>query len=342
MILRTNIALLLGTSLIAAGQLVPRIKPPKKEKVPETQTLPLPPEPPAAVVAETGKLAFHVSPLSAKGLLTQQVHDALKALDRVNNGGTFVKLRAFVAGTGDMRRVAAIVSEEFSDRKIPLPAITTVQAGALPMEGAQVVIEAVSVEKKTVNPNGLLLVSGPLAQLTNAAKAQDAVMLQVTCYVGDLNNADAVRAAVAAAFPGAAANFIQLTRLAVEPETACEGIGRPAKPGKTPVEFGDTFVRVNTPKLVFTGIQMAFQDRDEDLRLAYGRMGKVLESVHASYAQSVALNVYALNSAVGGKMAALSREFLGASGHPAGTTRIVEGLPSLDASVGFELVAAGP
>ena len=137
MILRRNIALFLGISLVAAGQVWAqsrplRIKPPKKEKEPETQTLPLPPEPPAAVIAETEKLVFHVSPLSAKGLLTQQVHDALKALDRANGGATFMKLRAFVAGTGDMRRVAAIVAEEFSDKKVPLPAVTTVQVGALP------------------------------------------------------------------------------------------------------------------------------------------------------------------------------------------------------------------
>src|SRR5678809_1419918 len=154
-ILGRNIALLLIPGLMAAvvarAQLAPRIKPPKKEKELETQTLPLPPEPPAAVIAETAKLAFHVSPLSAKGLLTQQVRDALKALDRANGGATFVKLRAFVAGTGDMRRVATIVAEDFSDKKMPLPAVTTIQVGALPMDGAQVVIESIDAGKKVVN-----------------------------------------------------------------------------------------------------------------------------------------------------------------------------------------------
>src|SRR5258705_11193964 len=102
--MRWNIALLLSVSVVVSAQLPPpRIKPPKKEKELETQTLPLPPEPPSAVIAETGKLTFHVSPLSAKGLLTQQVRDALKALDRANNGGTFVELRGFVRGHGDMR-----------------------------------------------------------------------------------------------------------------------------------------------------------------------------------------------------------------------------------------------
>ena len=54
-------------------------------------------DPPGAVFAETDRLVFHVSPLSNKGLLSQQVRDALKALLRDTHGATIVKLRAFVA-----------------------------------------------------------------------------------------------------------------------------------------------------------------------------------------------------------------------------------------------------
>src|ERR1700681_2084024 len=76
-------------------------KPRKNEdKEPVTQVLPLLPDPPPAVAAETARLVFHVSPLSAKGLLSQQLRDALKALDHDNRGAQIVKLRAFVAGTG--------------------------------------------------------------------------------------------------------------------------------------------------------------------------------------------------------------------------------------------------
>jgi enamine deaminase RidA (YjgF/YER057c/UK114 family) len=336
--MRRNIALLLGLSLIVSGQVwaqvvTTRIKPPKKEKEPETQTLPLPPEPPSAVIAETGKLAFHVSPLSDKGLLTQQVHDALKALDRASGGATFVKLRAFVAGTGDMRRVATVVAEDFSNKKMPLPAVTTIQVGALPLEGAQVVIESISTQKsdkRPLNPNGLAFFSAqPAPELAAAAKAQDAVMVQVTCFVGDLNQVDGARAAVASAFPGAAANFVQLTRLAVEPGVSCEGVGRLQKPGRSPA------------KLVFTGIQMAFGDQDQALRLAYGRLGKVLGTMKAGYAGTLVMSVYSLSQSVAGKAAALAPEFLGGA-HPVGSTQIVEGLPSLDATVAIELVAAGP
>jgi enamine deaminase RidA (YjgF/YER057c/UK114 family) len=327
-ILSRNIVLLLGAGFIAASvstaQLTPRIKPPKKEKELETQTLPLPPEPPSAVIAETGKLTFHVSPLSAKGLLTQQVRDALKALDRANSGGTFVKLRAFVAGTGDMRRVAAIVAEDFSEKKMLLPAVTTIQVGALPMEGAQVVIESISTDKKTVNPSGLMFFSAsPPANLAAAAKAQQADLVQVTCFVADAR-------APMTQFPGAAVNLVQPTRgLAIETETSCEGVGRLQKPGKSPA------------KLVFTGIQMAFGDQEQALRLAYGRLGRALETVKARYADSLVMNVYSLNRNTAEKAAALAPEFLG-SKVPIFTTRVVEGLPSLDATVAIELVASGP
>jgi enamine deaminase RidA (YjgF/YER057c/UK114 family) len=339
LIMRWNFALLLCAAFLAAGiaagqDASRRIKPPKKEKEPETQALPLPPEPPTAVIAETGKLAFHVSPLSGKGLLTQQVHDALKALDRANGGATFVKLRAFVAGTGDMRRVAAIVAEELSAKKMPLPAVTTVQVGALPLEGAQVVIESISQEKndkKTLNPNGLAFLSAQRpAELAAAGKAQDAVMVQITCFLGDLAQVENARAEVAAAFPGASSNFVQPTRLAVEPGISCEGVGRLQRPGRSPA------------RLVFTGAQMAFGDQEQALRLAYGRLGRALESMKASYAGALTMSVYSLSQPMADRAVTLSSQFLGPSARLAESTRIVEGLPSLDATVAIELVAAGP
>jgi enamine deaminase RidA (YjgF/YER057c/UK114 family) len=86
---------------------------------------------------------------------------------------------------------------------------------------------------------------------------------------------------------------------------------------------------------------MAFQDRDQDLRLAYGRLGRALETMKAAFPSTLMLDVYSPNPATAQKAAALAREFLG-SASPAESTLIVEGLPSLDATVAIELVAAGP
>src|SRR4051794_8179011 len=100
----------------------------KKKKEDETQVLQLPKDPPTALIVETRRLAFQVTPLSAKGLLSQQTRDALKYLLHTSNG-TVVKIRAFVAGSGDMRRVRELVSETFTDHKLPLPVLSVVQVG---------------------------------------------------------------------------------------------------------------------------------------------------------------------------------------------------------------------
>src|SRR5215831_17045414 len=75
----------------------------KKEE--QTQTLQVPKDLPGAVVGDTRRLTFRVTPLSSKGLLSQQIRDALKAVGRDSGGETVLKIRAFVAGSGDLRRV---------------------------------------------------------------------------------------------------------------------------------------------------------------------------------------------------------------------------------------------
>jgi hypothetical protein len=132
----------------------------KKEEPEITQVLEVPKDPPSAVIVQTERLVFHVSPLSAKGLLSQQIRDGIKALWSANHGAQIVKIRAFVAGSGDMRRVPAIVSEMFTEKRLALPAVSVVQVGGLPLDGAQVVLESIAMEKKVGNPNGIAFVAG--------------------------------------------------------------------------------------------------------------------------------------------------------------------------------------
>jgi enamine deaminase RidA (YjgF/YER057c/UK114 family) len=341
----------------AAGQepKQPRVvKKKNQDKEPVNQTLPLLKDPPGAVSAETGRLVFHVSPLSDRGLLSQQIRDALKAMMQMNHGATIVKLRAFVAGTGDMRRVQSLVSEVFTEKKLPLPALSTVQVGALDLEGAQVVLESASTldknDKKPANPNGLAFFSGqraddgPAAVARLEAEAKTARvapedMLRLTCFLRSIEDSKAARAAAARAFPGAVANFVQALRLGTEKAAVCEAVGRRSQPGGV-IEFAAASVMVNSPKLLFSGIQMAFLDQEADLRLAFERLGKVMEPLGAGYKDVVFLNVYPLTRAVEQKMEVLQSQFIPSEVHPAGMTELVEGLPSLDATVAVEVVAA--
>src|SRR4051812_45880174 len=109
-----NIATL---AAVACGLLLsPAAAQKKKKEI--TQVLQLPKDLPATAIGETRRLTFHVTPLSAKGLLSAQVRDALRALMRETGGNSVIHIRAFVAGSGDLRRVRDLVSETFTDRKL--------------------------------------------------------------------------------------------------------------------------------------------------------------------------------------------------------------------------------
>ncbi len=308
----------------------------KKTEEPVTQTLPVLKDPPSAISAETDRLVFHVSPLSSKGLLSQQVRDALKALVHDTRGATIVKLRAFVAGSGDMRRVSTIVSETFTERKLPLPALSTVEVGALPLEGAQVVIESISVDKKAANPHGLAFYSAqPIKQLRPVPG-----VLRATCFLSSLDDLAKVTSTLAAAYPGGVVNFVQSQRLGFEPLDVCEAVARLSGEPARPVSIEKDAALVNAPKIVLTGTQMAFRDTDADLRLAFDRLRKALESMGVDYRDVFWASAYPLTRPLEEKVRAMQKEFFDKSNPPAGTILLFEGLPSLDATMAIDVMAA--
>jgi enamine deaminase RidA (YjgF/YER057c/UK114 family) len=308
----------------------------KKTDEPVTQTLPVLKDPPSAISAETAHLVFHVSPLSNKGLLSQQVRDALKALLRDTHGAAIVKLRAFVAGSGDMRRIPTIVSETFADHKLALPAVSTIEVGALPLEGAQVVIESIAVDRKNVNPNGLGFYSAqPVKQLRPLAGA-----VHATCFLSSLDDLAKVKSTVLAAFSGAVVNFVQAQRLGFEALDVCEAVARLDAPPAQPMVFEPGVVLINTPKIVLTGTQMAFRDTDADLRLAFERLRKALEPLGVSYKDVFWSSAYPLTRPVEEKVRAMQQEFFDHAKPPAATMLLFEGLPSLDATMAMDVIAA--
>jgi enamine deaminase RidA (YjgF/YER057c/UK114 family) len=337
-------------AISASAQPEPKMRKKKKneDKEPVTQTLPLLPEPPLTVVAETERLTFQVSPLSNKGLLTQQSRDALKALMQANHGAPIVRLRAFVAGSGDMRRVQQIVSEAFFEKKFALPALTTVQVGALPLVGAQIVMEAVSEDKRVQNPEGLVFYPGTrapdiqaaIAQLRSAVESsgvRPAGMLNVTCLAASLDDQEAAHAALSAAFPGAALNLMEAQRLPADRSASCEGAGRMEQ--AKPLPPSAKAAVVHTPKIVFSGIQMAFGHDDADLRLAFERLNKALSSL-IPQGGILAARFYIMDRSLDSKLPRLAGELFHRDA-VAWATYEIEGLPSLDASFGMDVIAQG-
>jgi enamine deaminase RidA (YjgF/YER057c/UK114 family) len=361
---RTPIALIcvLLPALTLVGQEERKVKKTVDSKEPVTQTLPLLKDPPPAIASETGALVFHVSALSSKGLLSQQVRDALKNLFNENHGAQIVKLRAFVAGSGDLRRVQTLVSEIFTEHKLNLPVLSTIQAGALPAEGVQVVIESIAAERKTVNPNGLAFFSGQqakdvrasLTQLQNAVSAvgvDPKAVLRVTCFLSTLDDVKRARELTGAAFPGAAANFVQPQRVALQPLAECEAVGRPDRAPAQPVTLVNPasltrnpnysqIAMINAPKIIFSGTQMAFGSQPADLRLAFDRLGKALEPLGVGFHDVFWSGVYPLTGPVADQVRALRFDYYDRQRPPASTFLTFEGLPSLDAAVAVEVIAA--
>jgi enamine deaminase RidA (YjgF/YER057c/UK114 family) len=366
--LMVGLAALIAVALLSGAA---RKKKKKQDEEPPTQTLEIPKDPPSAITAEASRLSFHTAPLSAKGLLSQQVRDSLKSLQRVTGGAQVVKLRAFVAGSGDQRRVQAIVSETFTERKLPLPALSVIQVGALPMEGAQVLMEAVAVEKKPVNPNGLAFVSGQQVQreqvLTDVAPLADeslgrlhaalkalrlepAAVLRTTCFASALNDVNKVRERIGTQFPRAAITIVQLLRAPGRGLVECEAVARLNSAPSKPLEFVNPpgvpsspnysqVALVGPGKLAITGTQLAFHAEDNDVRLAFERLKKALEQTGATMSNVAMSSVYPLSQPIADKVRKLRFEFLDPKRPPASTLLIFEGLPSLDASFAIEVVA---
>jgi enamine deaminase RidA (YjgF/YER057c/UK114 family) len=344
----------------------------KKRAEPEiTQTLELPKELPAVVVAESQRLVSQVSPLSARGLLSQQVRDGLRVLLQQAHGAQIVKLRGFVAGSGDIRRVPAIVSEVFVERRLALPALSVVRVGALPLEGAQVLLEAVAVEKKAVNPHGLAFISpqagvseqplapaAPLAEQSvsrlrvalRALHLEPGDVLRATCFLTSLDDFDAVRGRVAAAFPGAALSFAQGQRVLGRSSVQCEAVARLRQapeealrllnPAELPKRPGVSQIAVVGPvRLALTGTQLAFGLTEADARLAFQRLGKTLEQAGAGFSEAAVWNIYPLSGYFAELSAKVGAEFCDAARPPAGAIVPVEGLASMDAAFALDAVA---
>jgi enamine deaminase RidA (YjgF/YER057c/UK114 family) len=344
----------------------------KKKKEDITQTLQLPKELPNAVTGETRRLTFYVTPPSAKGLLSQQIRDALKALAHEAGSDTVLKIRAFVAGSGDLRRVRDLVSEVFTDRRQPLPALSLIQTGGLPLEGAQVVLEAIAAGKKAVNPEGLAFVSAqvavsgnpldPVAPLTarslaslrqavRAAGSEPADVVRITCFLSSLEKLAASRQLVVAEYPRAALNFVQTQRAPIQGLAACEAVARlrgragtglhllnpeglPPEPGQSQIAL------VASPHVVFTGTQVSFGYEEKDARLALGRLNKALEQSGVSTRDVAYAHYYPLSSGIAAQVRKVRSELFEAAHPPAGTLLLFEGLPSMDAGFAVDVVAA--
>jgi len=255
-----------------------------------------------------------------------------------------------------MRRIGEITGELWTDRHTPLPALSVVQTGGLPLEGAQVIIESIAEAHRAVNPNGVAFLAGQpggnleqsLGKLEGAlqqAGMDDAAMLHVTCFVRSLDeNGDAQRL-MSRRFPNAVLNYVQMQREYVLPVAECEGVAR-ASESAAPVKFMlptapgySQVVIVSAPKLVFSSTQLAFGTQEGDVRLAFERLSKSIMPLNARLDTVAMSHIYLISRGLTDMLRVVRSEFYSTTSPPASTLLAIEGLPSLDASLGVDVVA---
>jgi enamine deaminase RidA (YjgF/YER057c/UK114 family) len=347
--MRQFLALTLSALILSASQ-----NPARKYQEPKPQVLPLPAELPMALTADTETLDFHISPLLHNGGLSAQIRQSLNNLINDTRGETIVKLRAFVAGTGDARRVQSEAVTIFTEHKLPLPVLSIIQVGGLAGDAAQIVIEAVVATRKILNPSGLAFITGQygrnfadaLDHLKNSAALAGVMpdrMLTATCFTSALNDYTARHAAIQADFPKAEINIMQALRDPATDATMCESIGQLSQPAAGEVVRLDKAhaTLVNAKHLVFTGLQLCFgsflddaQEANQRLRrAANGAGGNIQGDAFANAA--IQIDAFSLTPAAG---SALRKT----TSFPPSTFTVlpVEGLTAIDATAGIDAVLA--
>jgi enamine deaminase RidA (YjgF/YER057c/UK114 family) len=222
-----------------------------------------------------------------------------------------------------------------------------------------------------VNPNGLAFFSGQavssndamtevapladqsLARLKTAlagAQVEAADVVRVTCFLSSLGDGLKVRQQMAAAFPKASHSMVQLLRGHSRGLVECEAVGRlkaaPAEAlvflnpsGLEPSPNYSQVALVGPGKLVLSGTQMAFHGEEQDVRLAFDRLKKVVEQAGAKLGNVAMSSVYPLSQAVADKVRKVRFEFYDPKRPPASTMLIFEGLPSMDATFAVDVIA---
>jgi enamine deaminase RidA (YjgF/YER057c/UK114 family) len=320
----------------------------KKDTQPPDQVLPLPPEPPMALQADTQTLDFHISPLLKTGGLSVQIRQSLNDLIRDTHGETIVRLRSFVAGAGDARRVQAQVAALFTEHKLPLPVLSTLQVGGVGEDTAQVVIEAVVATHRNLNPNGLVFIGGQtgpslaaavqgVMAALRSASASPQQLLTCTCFTSRIDDYAATVGGIHSSFPNAAVNVVQSVREPFNDTSTCEGVGQLAQ---APTEGSVVWIKkshvtaVHTSALVFTGLQLTFGSFLDDAHQAFARLQRTA-SAFSSNQTPIQVNAFTLDRYAASAL-------LKTTSFPLDTftLEMIQGLPAVDATAGIEAVLA--
>ena len=326
---------------------------------------------PAFVEAETARLAFHVSPASAK------VEEAVDALRKLAGKARIVKVRAFVAAgpnrDNDAGPVAGLIARRFAERHAPVPVISVIRVARFMDPAVRVALESVEEASDPRNPAGLVFISGqatqgplgaggasaPLAPFTEksvsnlkaALSGLDLApedVLRVTCFTSSLDEGVKVHGLVAAAFIHAAIDLMQAASMPANSVVECEAVARlkvkPAEPvflvNPTGAAFAQAVV-VSTPRMLFTTVAGGSGAGDAAVREAFEGLKGVLASAGSSLDRVFYVYAYPAGAGMLQKYRDLRWDYLDKKRAPASTNLPFDGVADRNAGIGMEVIAAG-
>jgi enamine deaminase RidA (YjgF/YER057c/UK114 family) len=315
---------------------------------------------PAAVVAESDKLEFHVVSAPWRGALPAQMRAALHELFQRSEGARIAKLRVFAGAQDDLSTVQQIVADTFRARKLPLPALSVLGVAAFPDQGQRVSLEAVAVAGRPLNQHGLAFLAGlatpagdrtigGLARVARAAGVPTSNVLRISCFYESPEQLALVKRAVADTFPRAEVSFVLAHVADAARLVECEAVARLATPaseavshfnvpGTQPSPNYSHATLVSAPRLVLTGAQMAMGDSPADLRSAFDSLKQAVETLGGKLSDVLMANNYFVKLSARDALRAVRPEYFGTENVPAATGVVFSGLPSPRAAAAIELV----
>ena len=93
------------------------------------------------------------------------------------------------------------------------------------------------------------------------------------------------------------------------------------------------------PRVVLTGAQVSFGYQEQDSRLAFGRVQKVLEQAGAGPRDVAVAHYYPLSNGIADQVRKIRADVFDRAHPPAGSMLLFEGLPSMDAGFAMDVVA---
>jgi enamine deaminase RidA (YjgF/YER057c/UK114 family) len=171
--------------------------------------------------------------------------------------------------------------------------------------------------------------------------------------LSSLDEHAAVREAALHAFPTAQLTLLQAQRAPVMGVAECEAVSRLREAPADRVRFANPEGLPKSPNysqaalvapgnLILASTQLAFRYTEADARLAFQRLERNLQAANTSLRRAVMINTFSLSQQITDLVRKVRVEFLDQKNPPASTLLTFEGLPSMDAAFGLEVVALAP